>query len=961
MKIYGILYLAITMIISFSCSDKHKEYERLRIDLQGTWQFRLDSLDEGLNGNWQILDFSDSVNLPGTTDTNKKGILNRKTDETTFLSRVYSYVGKAWYRKTVDITEDWNGKNIELVLERTKPTIVWVDGVEVGKNDNISTSQIYDLTSHLSAGKHTLTIMVDNGQSVPPQLLSSSHAYTESTQTNWNGIIGEIYLEATNIFHIKEVITYPSAEDKSVLVKVQLSKPVENLDNSNIRLEAEAWNTGSKHKVKAMTQKLDISKDVFEFKYELGDDALLWSEFSPALYKLTVTLDGAEVYDSQTVSFGLRDFKTKGTQFTINNDTTFLRGKHDACVFPLTAHVAMDVETWRKYFKVAKEYGINHYRFHSWCPPKACFEAADIEGIYLQPELPFWGTLEKSDERLISFLTKEGINIQNEYGNYASFVMFALGNELFGDQQVMTELVNTFRNVDNRHLYAFGANNFLGYQGHVAGEDFLVTCRIGGEWSDNPFNTHVRGSFSFTDALDGGYINHTYPNSVMDFSEAITKSTVPVISHESGQFQVYPDYNEIKKYTGVLQPRNFEVFRQRLSDAGMLDQAEDFFKASGKWAVQLYKEDIEMDLRTKGFGGFQLLDLQDYPGQGSAFVGILDAFMDSKGLVMPEEWREFCSPIVPLFVTDKFCWTNNETLNGKVKIANYSRKRLNGKNIQWSLVNDKEDTLGKGSITIQSTDAGLIDIGEINVSLSSVTKAKKLTLKIEVSGADAKNTYSLWVYPEKVDIDIDIPAHIMVVDKLDNKAIANLNEGKSILWFPNRKQYEKSTVGGLFQTDYWNYRMFKTISENAKKPVSPGTLGIITNSEHPVFNDFPTDFHTNWQWFPIIKNSYPLIMDKMPAGYRPIVQVIDNVERNHKLGLIFEFRVGNGKLLVCMADINAAMDKPEAKQLYFSMINYMKSDAFKPEHSISIASLNSLFNSGVTTSKIDFLENISYK
>jgi len=349
--------------------------------------------------------------------------------------------------------------------------------------------------------------------------------------------------------------------------------------------------------------------------------------------------------------------------------------------------------------------------------------------------------------------------------------------------------------------------------------------------------------------------------------------------------------------------------------------------------------------------------LQDYPGQGSAFVGILDAFMDSKGLVTPEEWREFCSPIVPLFVTEKFCWTNNEILKGRVKIANYSESKLNGKTLQWQLQDEKGQSFGNGSMDIVAEEQGLIDLGEIEVALSSFTEARKVTLSLRIDGTESKNTYPLWIYPEKVSDEI--PAEIMVTTKLDASVISKLKNGESVLWFPDNKQYAKSTVGGLFQTDYWNYRMFKTISENINKTVSPGTLGILTNPEHPIFKNFPTDFHTNWQWFPIIKNSYPLIMDKMPAEYRPIVQVIDNVERNHKLGLIFEFQMENGKLLVCMSDLNAAMDKPETRQLYYSMINYMQSDDFKPVSKIELNSLNSLFSPAAATTKIELLDNIS--
>lgn len=959
MRIHAILYIFIIALVGFSCTKKSVVYERSRISLEGMWDFRLDSLGNGIDEGWQTISFSDSVALPGTTDTNQKGIFNTKMDETTHLSRIYTYTGKAWYKKQVNIPQSWEGKNITMLLERTKPTTVWVDGKKVASSDKISTSQVYDLTAFLSPGNHEITVLVDNGESVPPQIISSSHAYTESTQTNWNGIIGEMYLEAVNPYHIQDVQVYPNVGDRSVLVKVKLSHADANIQQAKLTLSAWAWNSDKQHKAEILNLDIDRSQSELEIHYELGDDALLWSEFDPALYKLSVTLEGEDVYDSQFINFGLRRFETKGTQFVINGNITFLRGKHDACVFPLTAHVAMDVDAWRNYFRIVKEYGINHCRFHSWCPPKACFEAADIEGIYLQAELPFWGTLKKEDERLISFLSREGTDIQKEYSNHASFIMFALGNELFGDQEVMDTLLACFRKVDSRHLYAFGANNFLGYSGQVQGEDFLVTCRIGGEWGGNPFNTHVRGSFSFADALDGGYINHTYPNSEMDFSDAIKFTTVPVISHETAQFQVYPNYKEIAKYTGVLQPRNLEVFKKRLADAGMLDQAEDFFKASGRWSSLLYRADIEMYLRTAGFGGFQLLDLQDYPGQGSAYIGMLDAFMDSKGLISPEEWREFCSAVVPLFVTEKFCWTNSETLSGRVKIANYSLDVLTGKKLFWNLTDEEDNSMDKGVINIVDGKAGLIDLGKITPKISSLTKAQKVNLALKIEGTDYKNNYPLWIYPEK--ISTEIPVGVTVATKLDSNVISKLRRGEKILFFPEKKQYEKSTVGGLFQTDYWNFRMFKTISENAKKPVSPGTLGILTNPEHPLFNDFPTDFHTNWQWFPIIKNSYPLIMDKMPSDYRPIVQVIDNVERNHKLGLIFEFQVENGKLLVCMSDLSVSMDKSETRQLYHSIVTYMNSAAFNPKSKLSIRSLNDLFNSVAGANKIELLENISYK
>lgn len=936
-----------------ACTQQLPPDTRSRISLEGNWGLQLDTAGTGIAPDWLTKSCTDSLFLPGTTDMGKMGTYNTDMTLTTGLSREYVFEGKALYTKQIRIPEEWDGTSVRLVMERTKPTTIWIDGKEVGANNDISTAQQYDLSSYLFPGTHTVAILVDNGkQAVPEKVYGSSHAYSASTQTNWNGIIGDFYLESAPLCGIDEIQLYPDVAKKVVTARVTLRNPDKGVGKGILSFYAEAWNTDKQHKTPVQTVEVDWTKPEQELELALGDKALLWSEFTPALYRLSVSLKTDQSVDTEQATFGLRDFKTKGRQFTMNGKTTFLRGKHDACVFPLIAHTAMDVKTWRHYFQVAKQYGINHYRFHSWCPPEACFEAADIEGIYLQPELPIWGNID--DTELCDYLLKEGRNLHRAYSNHASFVMFGLGNEMSGEEG-LAMLIQTFKKEDNRHIYASGSNNYLGFKGKQADEDYFTTCRVGRE-DDKQFNTHARASFSFADAYDGGYLNHTYPNSEMDFSSANALCDVPIISHETGQFQVYPNYEEIKKYTGVLKPRNFEIFKKRLEEAGMIDQAYDFMMASGKWSALLYRADIEMNLRTPEWGGFQLLDLQDYPGQGSAYVGILDAFMESKGLIAPEEWRHFCSEVVPLFCTEKFCWTNDEALTGEVEIANYSESDLNGKQLSWTLTDSKQQVLDKGVLPLQVKQGELAKVGTLKPAIASVRKAEKVTLALSIDGTPYRNDYSLWIYP--ADKEVTPSEDICVTDDLDAH-LKYLTEGGKVLWFPSKDKHKDQTVGGLFQTDYWNYRMFRTICENLDRPVSPGTLGILTDPGHPALADFPTEFHTNWQWFPIIKQSYPMILDRLSDDYRPIVQVIDNVERNHKLGLLFEFKVGNGKLLVCMSDLKAVQDKPEARQFYRSILEYMESSAFAPSYSLSAKDLQDLFTAKVKTGEMKKLFNIS--
>ena len=948
--------LLLTAGLYSACTQQLPSDTRSRISLKGNWGLQLDTAGTGIAPDWPAKSCTDSLFLPGTTDRGKKGTYNTDMTLTTGLSREYVFEGKALYTKQVRIPEEWDGTSVRLVMERTKPTTIWIDGKEVGANNDISTAQQYDLSSYLFPGTHTVAILVDNGkQAVPEKVYGSSHAYSASTQTNWNGIIGDFYLESAPLCGIDEIQLYPDVAKKVVTARVTLRNPDKGVGKGILSFYAEAWNTDKQHKTPVQTIEVDWTKPEQEFELALGDKALLWSEFTPALYRLSVSLKTDQSVDTEQATFGLRDFKAKGRQFTMNGKVTFLRGKHDACVFPLIAHTAMDVETWRHYFQVAKQYGINHYRFHSWCPPEACFEAADIEGIYLQPELPVWGNIDIDDTELCDYLLKEGRNLHRAYSNHASFVMFGLGNEMSGEEG-LAMLIQTFKKEDNRHIYASGSNNYLGFKGKQADEDYFTTCRVGRE-DDKQFNTHARASFSFPDAYDGGYLNHTYPNSEMDFSSANALCDVPIISHETGQFQVYPNYEEIKKYTGVLKPRNFEIFKKRLEEAGMIDQAHDFMMASGKWSALLYRADIEMNLRTPEWGGFQLLDLQDYPGQGSAYVGILDAFMESKGLIAPEEWRHFCSEVVPLFCTEKFCWTNDEALTGEVEIANYSESDLNGKQLSWVLTDSKQQVLDKGVLPLQVKQGELAKVGTLKPAIASVRKAEKVTLALSIDGTPYRNDYSLWIYPA-ADKEVAPSEDICVTDDLDAH-LKYLTEGGKVLWFPSKDKHKDQTVGGLFQTDYWNYRMFRTICENLDRPVSPGTLGILTDPGHPALADFPTEFHTNWQWFPIIKQSYPMVLDRLSDDYRPIVQVIDNVERNHKLGLLFEFKVGNGKLLVCMSDLKAVQDKPEARQFYRSLLEYMESPAFAPSYSLSAKDLQDLFTAKVKTGEMKKLFNIS--
>lgn len=931
------VFLAATSLLLFSCSNQ--VINRQSINLGGAWHTSIGT-----------------VHLPGTTDESLLGDTISNYAESGRLQRKHSFVGELIYSADIEIPTAMLDKHLTLFMERTKPSTLWIDGDSIGSLSHLQTPHIYDITG-LKPGLHHIDIRIDNSnKSILPEI-GGSHAITEATQTNWNGIVGKFCIEATPLTYIECIQTYPHIDHNEVDVRIVTHSP--HAEKVQIELAA---NGATLHTL-SVDHTLRAGADTIELTLPMKD-CKYWSAENHNTYTLSVCLKSSYGIDMLSTIFGMRTFATRGTQFTINGQPTYLRGKHDACVFPLTGYAPTTTEEWLRTFRTAQEYGINHYRFHSWCPPEAAFEAADICGIYLQPELPYWGCLERDKEQLNNFLLNEGYHILNEFGNHPSFVMFALGNELCGDVTLMREWTNSFRQHDPRHLYAFGSNNNLGWLGQQDGEEYLVTCRIGGE-EPGKYNTHVRASFSFADAADGGIINGTYPNTRQTYANATKKCSVPVVSHETCQFQIFPDFAETDKYTGVLKASNLEVFSHRFDSIfGTTDNAkllaQAFHQASGQLSKECYKADIEMCLRTPNFGGFQMLDLQDYPGQGSALVGMLDAFMESKNIVTPEEFRGFCSAIVPLALMDKYTWTTDETFSADIEIANYSETDFDGE-YKWKLTEPKFGyTFATGNINTHAPQGTLTNIGKISLPLNNIRGPQMLTLSI--SGANITNKYHIWVYDDNDTTWQNLP----YVTQISPSTYNTISNGATMLYIPSHADIEAVSVGGLFTPDYWSYSMFKSISESIGKPISPGTLGYciepkLCDFAKQLIDYFPTNNHSDWQWWSVAKNSRPLILDNTQLIVNPIVWSIDNVDRGHKMSILFEIPIGKGHLLVSTTNIDAITNTPEGRQYVRMLQKYI--EYFQKQPSISnkatFEKVMDLFNTHIAERNIVGVKNLS--
>ena len=895
------------------------------VSLAGEWRFALDPAGVGEAQGWAKTPLADTIRLPGTTDEAGKGPLNEARDLQR-LTRLHPYAGAAWYSRDVDVPAAWSGKRLVLVIERTKPSRAYVDGARLGERDSLVAPHEYVLPP-LAAGRHRLTVRVDN-KALPP--VGDPHQVSDHTQTNWNGVIGEIGLRVTDAVWLEDVQVYPDLAARKLRVRARVGvADGATAASGTLALavtsaaDGKACGAPVSRAFSASGPQTDVEAD-----YPLCGDAKPWDEFAPALYRLEARLDGragpAAVKDAVSVRFGLREFVAKGTQFRVNGRTTFLRGKHDACVFPLTGYPPMTAEGWRRVFRIAREWGINHYRFHTWCPPRAAFEAADELGIYLQPELPNWqefGAPAHDD-----YLRAEGERLLRAFGNHPSFVMLSLGNELGGKQERMAPFVSLFRQLDPRHLYAQGTNNWFPGPGET--DDYYASFQASGK--------KIRGSFATVD-LPLGHVQTGPAATTKDYAAEIAPLRVPAVGHEIGEYQSYPDYAEIAKYTGVVRARNLEVFRERAEKAGLAGLAPAFHRASGALAALCYKEEAEAALRTKGFGGFQLLDLQDFPGQGTALVGLLDAFMDSKGYVTPERWRGACSETVPLLRFEKYAWTSDETFVAEARLAHYGPAALHAAPV-WTVRAADGGTVASGRLEAADVPTGtLAALGEVRVPLGALAAPGRFEIELAIEGTSVKNVWDLWVYPTAVDT---APRDVVVSRRLDDATLGALAAGRRVLLMPETLA-PAATQPLAWAPDFWNFGMFEKLAKDRGAPVAPGTLGVYCDPSHPALAAFPTREHGDWQWFPLLQGARAAVVDGLPRDLETIVHGIDNAERARRLAVVFQAKVGPGRLLVSTLDLPGSSD-PAARQLLASLLAYARSDGFAPRVGIEPAALRSL-------------------
>lgn len=897
-----------------------------RLDLSGTWRFQEDSQGCGEAERWFHYDLTDSVSIPGIMQA--QGFGDAITEDTCFMSSLHDnmwylreeykaaqkdglkvpflsqpprhYLGKAWYQTEFEVTGEEAGAYYRLFLECTKwNTKVWVDDEYRGSEMSLCTPHEFRL-GRLDAGIHKLTVCVDNGMLLPYR--PDGHGVSDALGATWNGMSGRVELYTEPLVYINEVKAIPDYYTKRVKLQIVLHKTTDG----EAQLTLSARDTGGICRTEERFT-ADSEEQTFAIELAYPYDAEEWDEYNPKLYTIEIAANGDGFEDMCSLQFGFRRIEVRDGAFYVNDRMTYFRGTHFGGEFPITGYPATDEAYWERIFGICKKWGLNFIRCHSYCPPEAAFAVADRLGMYIQAECGMWNRFSKEND-MLDVLKEETKRIIKYFGNHPSFVMLSPSNEPSGGwYEPLMDWVCFAKKYDDRRLYTMQSGWPIPCPSEeIKNTDYLYYHRSG------------NGPYA------GGTIRNKFGWFGKDYSFSLEGVRLPVICHEMGQWCSYPDFDIIDKFTGYLRPGNYEVFKARAEKMGLLSQNRELVMASGRLQAQMYKEDLEANLRTPKIYGFEMLDLHDYLGQGTALVGLLDAFWDEKGYITADEFKHFCAPAVLLLRKPKFVYETRECLEASLELAYFDRQPLKASNIVWDILDESGQSVESGQFSLERTENGKnIPIGEIKLPLKGLRAPAAYTIRARIEGTDTVNEWRFWLYDTEGQ-----PARSgdAVFTRSYREAMSALGEGKKVLYMPSLSVLDWNCPPLTPQPSFWNSQM---------GPRWCRGLGLLIDDSHPAFRDFPTKDYEEWQWEEIVRCAKGFNLSDFPEDFRPVVQAIDEWNRSYRMALMWEAKVGEGSLLLISSDLEKASENsPAARQLLNSLLNYVNSEDFAPKTAI---------------------------
>lgn len=915
----------------YAASDLSLEARPL-INLSGEWEFKLDPLDVGRAEKWfqNKEPYERRIHVPGAWNAqgvnfaakpqllqyeeqrlteqkalNKLGTLGVQRES----ERLFSvYPGPAWYRKSVTIPADWSGKIPWLIFAGVhREAEVWINRQPAGTHHSYLIPFRIDLSPYTKPGEQMqIDVRVDARRRPDVDPLMGCLDTLDFLYVTWGGLHGPVRIEATAATRIGDVFVKPQLTTETAEINVEVGgQRSERISVSAEIVEPNGLSVASAQKeLGPNSTSIELSVPVPKAK--------LWSPKSPFLYTVGIRLMASNrVIDTRAVRFGMREFRVAGSQFLLNGQPIFLRGYGDDCIYPLTICPPSDKAEFQRRLSLARAYGFNYVRHHSWTPPVEYLEAADELGMMLQPEFPFayrWD-LPATAEAKRSALEQWEANIRL-HRNHPSIVTWCLGNELYDSFDLAPEMYRIAKRLDpSRPVIDSDGCNFKHKERDTL--DFLVV--------------------QFNEGSSIGFQDSKY-NIPKDVSK-------PVVAHEMGYFVTLPQLNQFDFFQNGLRPYWLYQARNLVTSQGLEKAYPEWLKASYRLQAVSLKSNLEAARRSR-LNGTSVWLFQDYP---NCAEGVVDMFFHPKG-VPPEEFRKYNSSTVLLLETPRRNWRGGESIDLKFAVSRFEDEPTVNARLNWKISTDDETMASGGRDGLQIRAGGVQDLPASKWTVPNGGGARQATLSAELidSNGRTENSWRIWIFPPDSTATPDKSIAILGFDRLSEifpnaRAISNYTVSTDtdlILTTQLRPGVINylSAGGSVFLLDPEGTFPVEKTNFRLSSWDGGGPSGTIFDRQHPALRYMPSEGWCDLQFYPLIQGSKSILLNSLPNRIEPLVRCIDRPTRLADRAYLFEVSVGRGKLLVSGFNFAGAIElkDPAAAFLLNQFVRYALGPNFSP-------------------------------
>jgi beta-galactosidase len=916
-----------------------QEPSRLAMDLSGEWEFKVDPLDVGRVGKWfeESVRYERKIRVPGAWNTQGVayesesllrdyetkllaeqkqlfglGTLGKESESAKLFS---AFPGPGWYRKKVTIPAAWKGKVPWLVFGGIhREAEVWVNAQSVGAHHSYLTPFRVNLAAHAKAGDTiTISARVDARRRKEVDPLMGCFDTLDFLYITWGGLYRGVTLEATDATRLGDVFVIPQVASETAEIRVALDGP----KTGHFKIAAEILDAAGRSVASIESSAASGAETILAARIA---SAKLWSPKTPYLYRARIRLlSDSKLADTRTVRFGMREFKVANGKFLLNGKPIFLRGYGDDCIFPNTICPPSDKSELHRRLALAREYGFNYVRHHSWMPPEEYLEAADELGMMLQPEFPFayrWD-LPTTPEAQRAALEQWQAMIRL-HRNHPSIVTWCMGNELYDSFSLASEMYRMAKNLDpTRPVIDSDGCNFKHEDRETL--DFMVV--------------------QFREGDSIGFQDTKY-----NIPAGIRK---PVIAHEMGYFVTLHDLKQLALFKNGVRPYWLLQARDLAERNGLKDDYPDWLASSYRLQAACLKSNLEAARRSR-LSGTSVWLFQDYP---NCAEGVVDMFFRPKG-VSAVDFRKFNSPTVLLLEVPRRNLRSGEAVEIKFLVSRFEDEPATA-TFRWRLKNGTKTLASGTQEKVQVNADGIQELPSIKLEAPRLARAERLTLTAELADANGKtdNSWNLWVFPTNLltetsqklrysGYDALRKIYPWALERISNSEVADTDLLVTTRIDQDTRDYLKAGGRVLLLEPNPTFTVEKT-NFRLSSWDGGGPSGTIFDRTHPALREMPSDGWCDLQFHSVIENSKTVFLNPLPSKVRPLVRCIDRPTRLLDRAYLFEVAAGRGKLLVSGFNFARATDgaDPGAAFFFDRLVRYALGPEFAPEASLPESAL----------------------